>query len=83
MTTDDRSLLGVVEFPHLFHIRRIVDGGWDALNESLLLKFEIGDPQGTKTAHLPVSLDPAAAEQLRHVLAIALAERPPAGRATQ
>lgn len=73
----------VVEFPHLFHIRGIAGGGWDALNEVLLLKLEIGDVAGAKTAHLPVSMSPEAVEQLQRALSLALADRPPAVKATQ
>lgn len=66
-----------------FHVQRIVDMGWDALNEALLVLAQVGPLDGAHASRLVFSLSPEAAQSLADVLPQAIAGRAPEGPAKQ
>lgn len=67
----------------LFHVQRIEEMAWDALNQALVVKAVVGPIDGSRSVPLAFSLSPEAARSLAEVLPLAIEERPREAAAKQ
>lgn len=59
---------------HILHTEMVA---WDALRQVLLVRVEIGTPDGKKRTEIPITLDPEAAQDLCILLQQALSDTTP------